>query len=379
VFKLTEQQEAIRRTVGDFARREIAPHINRWEEEGQMPREIFEKLAALGLTGLLIPEEFGGIAGDYLTLAVVYEELATQTGAACMDVAIHSAVELSILEQGTAEQKERYLSQLVAGKLLAAFALTEPCAGSDAAAIQTTARRDGDSYVLDGTKCFITNGGRAELYMVMAKTDKEKGARGVSAFLVEKGTPGFTFGKEEDKLGVRYSPTRELIFEGCRVPASSLLGKEGEGFKVAMSNIDASRICAAATGLGIAQAALNCAVAYSKERVAFGAPIATFQGLQFMMADMLVHTQAARLLLYQAASLRDRGEPATHAASMAKLFATDTAMKVTTDAVQILGGYGYLRDFPVERYFREAKLSQIAEGTNQIQRIVIARQLLGLR
>lgn len=379
MFNLTEQQEAIRKTVGDFARKEIAPYVLQWEDAGQMPREIFEKLAALGLHGLLIPEEYGGIGGDYMTLAVVYEELATQTGAACMEFAIHSSVEHSILGYGSDEQKRRYLTDMVEGRLLSAFALTEPCAGSDAAAIQTTARRDGDSYVLDGTKCFITNGGRADLYMVMAKTDKEKGPRGISAFLIEHGTPGFSFGKLEDKLGVRYSPTRELIFEGCRVPAICLLGKEGEGFKAALANIDGTRICAATTGLGIAQAALNCAVEYSKQRVAFGAPIATFQGLQFMMADMAVQVEASRLLVYKAAWLRDNGRPATHAASMAKLFATDTGMKVATDALQILGGYGYLKDFPVERYFREAKLAQIAEGTNQIQRMVIARQLLGLR
>ncbi len=379
MFKLTEQQEAIRKTVGDFARKEIAPHILQWEEDGEMPREVFEKLAALGLLGLLIPEEYGGIEGDYMTLAVVYEELATQTGGACMEFAIHSTVEHSILGYGSGEQKRRYLKDLVEGRTLAAFALTEPCAGSDAAAIETFARREDDSYVLNGTKCFITNGGRADVYMVMAKTDKEKGAKGITAFLIDKGTPGLAFGKTEKKLGCQYSPSRELIFEECRIPASCRLGKEGEGFKAALVNIDGARICAAATGLGLAQAALNCAVEYSKQRVAFGAPLATFQGLQFMMADMAVEVEASRLLTYQAAGLRDNGEPAIYAASMAKLYATDVGMKVTTDALQILGGYGYTKDFPVERYFREAKAAQIAEGTNQIQRIVIARQLLGVR
>jgi len=379
MFKLTEQQEAIRKTVGDFARKEIAPHILQWEEDGEMPREVFEKLAALGLLGLLIPEEYGGIEGDYMTLAVVYEELATQTGGACMEFAIHSTVEHSILGYGSGEQKRRYLKDLVEGRTLAAFALTEPCAGSDAAAIETFARREDDSYVLNGTKCFITNGGRADVYMVMAKTDKEKGAKGITAFLIDKGTPGLAFGKTEKKLGCQYSPSRELIFEECRIPASCRLGQEGEGFKAALVNIDGARICAAATGLGLAQAALNCAVEYSKQRVAFGAPLATFQGLQFMMADMAVEVEASRLLTYQAAGLRDNGEPAIYAASMAKLYATDVGMKVTTDALQILGGYGYTKDFPVERYFREAKAAQIAEGTNQIQRIVIARQLLGVR
>lgn len=379
MFGLTEQQEAIRRTVGDFARKEIAPHLLRWEEEGAIPREVFQRLADLGLTGLLIPEEYGGIGGDHMTLAVVYEELATQTGSGCMEYAIHASVQHSILAYGTEEQKNRYLPDLVSGKLLGAFALTEPCGGSDAAAMQTTARRDGGGYVLNGSKCFITNGGRADLYMVMAKTDKEKGARGVSAFLIENGTPGFTFGKTEDKLGVRYQATRELFFQDCCAPADSLLGKEGEGFKAAMANIDGARICAAATGLGIAQASLNCAVEYSKQRVAFGAPIATFQGLQFMMADMAVQVEASRLLIYKAAWLLDQGLPATQLCSMAKLFATDAGMKVSTDAVQILGGYGYTKEYPVERYFREAKLGQIAEGTNQIQRIIIARHLLGLR
>lgn len=379
MFKLTEQQEAIRRKVDEFALEEMAPHIPQWEAEGEIPLEILKKLGDLGVLGILVPPEFGGIGGDHMTLALVYEDLTTLTGAVCMDFAIHASVEYSILGYGSDEQKQHYLRDMVRGRLLAAFALTEPEAGSDASAIKTFARREGDYYVLNGGKRFITNGGRADLYMVMAKTDREKGARGISAFLIEKGTPGFTFGRIENKLGVRYSPAGELFFKECRIPVSSRLGREGEGFKVALVNIDGARICAAATGLGIAQAALNCAIAYSKEQIALGSLNAPSQALQFMMADMAVEVEAARLLIYQAAWLRDNGEPATYAASMAKLFATDTGMKVATRAVQVLGMLGCTKEFPAERYFRDAKLAQIAEGTNEIQRIIISRQLLDHR
>lgn len=379
MFKLTEQQEAMRRRVSDFAREEMAPHMARWELEGEVPLEIFRKLAALGVLGILIPEQYGGTVADFLTLAVVYEELATQTGAGCMEFAIHASVEHSILGYGSAEQKQRYLRDLVEGRLLAAFALTEPTAGSDAAAIETTARQEDDGYVLNGAKRFITNGGRAGLYMVMARTSKERGPKAISAFLVEKGTPGFSFGRIENKLGVRYSPTRELFFRECRIPASCRLGKEGEGFKAALVNIDGARICAAATGLGIAQAAFNCAVDYARGRVSPANSFTTSQGLEFMLADMAVQIEAARLLTYKAAWLRDHGEDAIYASSMAKLFATDTGMKVATNAVQVLGVCGCTKDSPVERYFREAKLAQIAEGTNEIQRIVISRELLAVR
>ncbi len=379
MYKLTEQQEAIRRAVDEFALKEMAPHIRQWEADGEMPLTLLKQLGDMGILGILVPPELGGSGGDYMTLAIVYEDLTTITGAVCMDFAIHASVEHSIVAYGSDEQKQHYLKDLMAGRILGAFALTEPEAGSDAAAITTFARREGDSYVLNGSKRFITNGGRADLYMVMAKTDRDQGARGISAFLIEKGTPGFIPGRIENKLGVRYSPTGELFFRECRVPASCRLGQEGEGFKAALVNIDGARICAAATGLGIAQAALNCAISYSKEQFALGSLNAPSQALQFMMADMAVEIEASRLLTYQAAWLRDNGEPATYAASMAKLFATDTGIKVATRAVQVLGLFGCTRDFPAERYFREAKLAQIAEGTNEIQRIIIARQLLGLK
>ncbi len=379
MFKLTEKQEAIRRAVDEFALKEMAPFIPQWEVEGEMPLTLLKKLGDMGVLGILVPPEFGGSGGDYMTLAVVYEDLTTLTGAVCMDFAIHASVEHSILGYGSDEQKQHYLRDLVGGKLLAAFALTEPTAGSDAAAIQTFARREGDSYVINGGKRFTTNGGRADLYMVMARTSKEKGAKAISAFLVENGTPGFTFGRTENKMGVKYSPTRELFFKDVRIPATARLGQEGEGFKAALVNIDGARICAAATGLGLAQAALSCAVAYARERIAPCSSFSTTQAQEFMLADMAVQVEAARLLTYQAAWLRDNGQEAIYAASMAKLFATDTGVRVTSNAVQILGLDGCTKDYPVERHFREAKLAQIAEGTNEIQRMVISRHLLGLR
>lgn len=379
MFGLTPEQEAMRRKAREFARAEMVPHMRQWEKEGEVPMEIFEKLAALGVLGILVPAEYGGIGGDYMTLAVVHEELATQTGAGCMEFAVHASVQFSLLAYGSEEQKRRYLRDLVEGRLLAAFALTEPDAGSDAAAIKTFARRDGDGYVLNGSKRFITNGGRAGLYMVMARTSKERGSKAISAFLVDNGTAGFTFGRIEKKMGGQYSPTRELFFKEVRIPVSARLGQEGDGLKAALANIDGTRICAAALGLGIAQAALNCAIEHAKETIVPVSSFATTQAQEFMLADMAVQVEASRLLVYRAAWIKDSGHDAVYEASMAKLFATDTGMKVASNAVQLLGLEGCMKDSPVERYFREIKVSQIAEGTNEIQRIVISRRLLGIR
>lgn len=374
-FELSEEQKAMREMMRNFVEKEVVPNVDKWEEREEFPRGTFEKLAALGLFGMAAPEEFGGSPVDALTSAVIYEEL-MRGYRGLSYLAVHNLC-LSIISRfGNPEQKKRWVARLARGDLFGAFAITEPNAGSDAAAIRTSARREGEDYVLDGNKIFISCGGEADVYAVSTKTDKEKGARGISVFAVEKGTPGFSAGRTEKKLAMRAYPTRELIFDHCRVPARNRIGEENEGFKILMSGLDGGRINVAAGAVGNAQAAFDIAVQYARERTQFGQPIANFQAIQFMLADMATEIRAARLLVYHAACLKDRGGPVTLAASMAKRYATDMAMKVTVDAVQILGGYGVMQDYKVERYMREAKIGQIVEGTNQIQRIIIARELL---
>jgi alkylation response protein AidB-like acyl-CoA dehydrogenase len=374
-FELREEQKAMRKMMRDFVEKEVIPNVEKWEEMEEFPRGTFEKLADLGLFGMAAPEEFGGNPVDALTSAIIYEEL-MRGYRGLSYLAVHNLC-LSIISRfGNPEQKERWVAKLARGEVFGAFAITEPNAGSDAAAIRTSARREGDDYVLEGSKIFISCGGEADVYTVSAKTDKEKGAKGISVFGVEKGTPGFSAGRTEKKLAMRAYPTRELIFDNCRVPAKNRIGPENEGFRILMSGLDGGRINVGAGAVGNAQAAFDIALQYAKERTQFGQPIANFQAIQFMLADMATEIQAARLLVYHAACLKDQGRPVTLAASMAKRYATDMAMKVTVDAVQILGGYGVMQDYKVERYLREAKIGQIVEGTNQIQRIIIARELL---
>jgi len=376
MFEPTEEQQMFIDMIGKFAENEIAPYILEWEEEGKFARHIFDQLGELGFCGMTISEEYGGGGLDYLTYAMILEEGATKTGGGIGYIPIHLAASSPLEAFGTDEQKQKYLTQMTSGKALGAFAITEPNAGSDIAAIRTTAVKKGDNYVLNGTKTFITNAGEADLYMVQVKTDKDKGVDGISSFIIEKDTPGMSFGQKEKKMGLAYIPTRDLIFEDCEVPVANRVGEENQGFKVAMYALDGSRIGVAASATGFAQAALNASIAYAKERQAFGQPIANFQIIQFMMVDMATEIEASRLLTYRAAGMKDQGKNIAAAASMAKRYATDMAMKVTTDAVQIHGGYGYMKEYNVERYMREAKLLQIIEGTSQIQGLVVARDLL---
>lgn len=373
----TEEQMMIRKMVRDFAENEIAPQAAHIDQTDEFPMEIIQKMRELGLLGVPIPEEWGGVGADFISYIATIEEISKASASLGVILAVHTSVgTLPILYFGTEEQKQKYLPKLAQGEYLGAFALTEPTAGSDAANIKTTATKKGDHYILDGTKVFITNAGAADVYITFAVTDRSKGAHGISAFIVEKNTPGFTVGKKEKKMGLNGSNTSMLHFDQAKVPVENLLGKEGEGFKVAMSNLDGGRIGIAAQALGIAEAALEHSIAYAKERMQFGKPIAAQQAIQFKLADMATKVEAARLLVYHAAQVRQNNGPSTKVASMAKRFATDSAMEVTTEAIQIFGGYGYTRDYPVERLFRDAKVTQIYEGTNQIQRIVIAKQLL---
>lgn len=375
-FVLTQEQQDIRDMVRQFAQKEIAPRAAQIDEEDRFPREIVRKMGELGLLGIPVPEEWGGVGADFLAYMLAIEEISYASAALGVILAVHTSVgTMPILKFGTDEQKQRYLERLAAGQLLAAFALTEPNAGSDASRITTRAVRQGDHYILNGSKMFITNGGEADLYIAFAVTEPGIGSRGISAFIVEKDTPGFSVGKKEKKMGLNGSATTALIFEDAQVPAAQLLGAEGEGYKIAMSNLEGGRIGIAAQALGIARAAFDAALSYTKQREQFGRPIAEFQGVQFLLADMATRIEAARLLVYRAAKLREQGLPCTKEAAMAKMFATDAAMAVTTDAVQLHGGYGYSKEYPVERYMRDAKVTQIYEGTNQIQRIVVAKNL----
>jgi butyryl-CoA dehydrogenase len=375
-FQLTEEHEMIRKMVRDFAKNEVAPTAAERDEEERFDREIFNKMAELGLTGIPWPEEYGGIGSDYLAYVIAVEELSKVCASTGVTLSAHiSLASWPIYKFGTEEQKQKYLRALATGEKLGAYGLSEPGAGSDVSSMKTRAVLDGDHYVLNGSKVWITNGGEAEIYIVFAMTDPEKRHKGMSAFIVEKGTPGFSIGKKEKKLGIRSSPTTELIFEDCRIPKENLLGQEGEGFKIAMMTLDGGRNGIAAQAVGIAQGALDAAIEYAKGRIQFGKPIAEQQGIAFKLADMATSIEAARLLTYQAAWLESNGLPYGKESAMAKLFAGDTAMKVTVEAVQIFGGYGYTKDYPVERFMRDAKITQIYEGTQEIQRLVISRML----
>jgi butyryl-CoA dehydrogenase len=373
-FELNEEQSLIRETVRDFAVNEIAPSAAERDEEERFDRELmFDKLGELGLTGIVFPEQYGGAAADYISYAIAVEELSRVCASTGVTLSAHlSLCANPIYMFGTEEQKQQFLVPLAEGRKLGAFGLTEPSAGSDAGGTKTTAVLDGDEWVLNGSKIFITNGKDAEVYVVLARTDKKaQKHHGISAFIVEKGSPGFSFGKKESKMGIRSSPTYELVFENCRIPKENLLGTEGKGFSVAMKTLDGGRIGIAAQALGIAQGAFDAAVEYAKERKQFDTPIAAFQGVQFQLADMMTQIEAARLVVYNAAYRASAGLPYSTESAMAKLIAAETAMKVTTQAVQIHGGYGYTREFPVERMMRDAKITEIYEGTSEIQRVVI--------
>ncbi|MBA4602922.1 acyl-CoA dehydrogenase [Thermoactinomyces mirandus] len=376
-FQLSEEHEMMRKMVRDFALNEVAPTAAERDEKEVFDRTIFEKMAELGLTGIPFPEEDGGVGADFLSYVITVEELSRVCAATGVTLSAHiSLAGWPIYKFGSPDQKERFLRPLAEGSKLGAFGLTEPGSGSDSAGMKTTGVRDGEDYILNGNKIFITNGGEAEIYVVFAVTDPHLKHKGITAFIVEKDTPGFSIGKKEKKLGIRSSPTTEIVFEDCRIPASQRLGEEGQGFKIAMMTLDGGRNGIAAQAVGIAQGALDAALGYAKERKQFGKPIATNQAIQFKLADMATQIEAARLLTYQAAWLESEGLPYGKASAMAKLFAGDVAMQVTTEAVQIFGGYGYTREYPVERMMRDAKITQIYEGTNEIQRVVISNYLL---
>lgn len=376
-FRFTEEQLLMQKTVREFAEKEIAPFVADMEERREFPRQFLEKLAELDLMGIPVPSEWGGAGADFISYIIALEEISKVWASLGVILSVHTSLGcIPLLHFGNQEQKQRFLYKLAAGEMLGAFALTEPGAGSDAANIKTSAKKVGNEYILNGSKVFISNAGQADVYLTMAVTDPDKGPRGISAFLVEKDTSGFRIGSPEKMMGLHSSATCQLFFEDARVPAENLLGREGDGFKIAMSLLDGGRIGIGAQALGIARAALEAAQNYAREREQFGQSIASFQGIQFMLADMATQVEAARLLVYQAAFLKDTGQSHSKEASMAKMFASDTAMKVTTDAVQIFGGYGYTAEYPVERLMRDAKVTQIYEGTNQVQRIIIAKELM---
>jgi alkylation response protein AidB-like acyl-CoA dehydrogenase len=376
-YQLTELQQEIRDVARQIAQEKIKPVRAKYDEDGTFPWDIVKVCAAADLFAVFLPEAYGGLGGGIMELVVATEELSRACGGIALCLAASALGTIPIMLFGTDAQKKKYLPDLAAGKTIAAFALTEPAAGSDASAIQTTAVADGDHYVLNGLKQWITNGGEAGTYVVIAMTDKRKGARGASAFVLEKGMPGFEFGKKENKMGIRASTTRELIFRDCRVPKENLLGREGMGFIVAMKTFDMSRPGVAAQALGIAQGALDEAIAYARQREQFGHPIISFQGLQFKIAEMAMRIEAARALIYAVARSIDAGDTkCAKESAMCKTLASDVAMYVTTEAVQIFGGYGYMKDYPVEKMMRDAKITQIYEGTNEIQRGVIASNLI---
>jgi len=377
-FRLTDEQEILRRTVREFAEAEIRPRVMEWDEAQHFPMDLLPKLAALGLTGIQFPEEYGGAAMSSVDYCICIEELARVCPAIALSVAAHNGLCTSHIAMfGSAAQKTQFLPRLVGGEVLGAWGLTEASAGSDAAAMRTTAVRQGACWVLNGSKTFITHGRIGGVMVVVAITDRAKGHRGISAFIVEHGTPGMSAGKKENKLGMRASDTSEVVFQECRVPAAHLLGQEGQGFINTLQVLDAGRIGIAALSVGLAQGAFEAARAYAKERRQFGQPIAGFQAIQWKLADNATRIEAARLLTYRAAYLKDRGARTTRESSMAKLFASEIAVKAADDCVQIHGGYGFVKDYPAEKYFRDVKLVTIGEGTSEIQRLVIARQLLG--
>jgi alkylation response protein AidB-like acyl-CoA dehydrogenase len=378
-FSFTDEQNHLRRSVREFAEGEIAPHVMEWDEASKFPSEIMPKLAEMGLLGVIFPEEYGGAGLGYIEYATAIDELSRIDGSVGIIVAAHNSLcGNHIYKFGTEAQKKKYLTPLAQGKKIGAWSLTEPEAGSDAGGTRTAATRDGDHWIINGSKTFCTNGHYADVAVVMAVTDKSKASHGISAFIVEKGTPGFKPGKKENKLGLRASDTSELIFTDCRIPAENLLGGEGEGFIGSLKILDGGRISIASLALGMAQGALDAAVKYSKQRKQFGQAISEFQAIQFKLADMATEVEAARLLVYQAAWLADRKDVRfTRESSMAKLFASEVAVRVANECVQIHGGYGFIKDYPAEKYYRDVKLCTIGEGTSEIQKLVIARQLLG--
>jgi len=377
-FTLTEEQEQLRRAVREFAEAEIRPHVLEWDEASHLPDDLIPKLAELGLMGAAFPEEYGGAGFGYLGYCLVIEELARVDPSVAITVAAHHGLCTShIFLFGTEEQRRRWVVPLAQGKKLGCWGLTEAEAGSDAGGTRTSAERDGNGWVLNGSKTFITNGQGADICVAMAVTDRSRGNRGISAFVIERGTPGFRAGKKENKLGMRASDTSEVIFENCRVPAENLLGKEGEGYKNSLRVLDTGRVGLAALALGIAQGAFEASLGYAKERKQFGQPIAANQAIQWKLADMKVEIEAARLLIFQAAWRADQGAPDTRQCSIAKLFASEMAVRATNEAVQIHGGYGFIKDYPAEKFYRDVKVCTIGEGTSEIQRLIIARSLLG--
>jgi butyryl-CoA dehydrogenase len=375
-FQLTKEQEMVRKMVRDFADNEVEPIAAEIDKEHRFPTETVKKMARYGLLGVPFPKETGGAGGDYISYAITVEELSRRCASTGVICSAHTSLCVwPIFAWGNEEQKKKYLPNLTCGHKLGAFGLTEPNAGSDAAGQQTRAEDKGDHWLLNGTKIFITNGGYADVFVIMAMTDKSKGTRGISSFIVEKGFEGFSIGKTEDKMGICASSTTELVFQNCKIPKENLLGKTGEGFKVAMSTLDGGRIGIAAQALGIAQGAFDVTVEYMKGRRQFGKKLSQMESLQFEMAEMRTRIEAARLLIYRAADMKDRHQPYGPMSAMAKLFAAETAMYVTTKAVQLHGGYGYIRDYPLERMMRDAKITEIYEGTSEVQKIVIAADI----
>ena len=379
---LTEEQREIQRVARDFAESEIAPHSAAWDRDQHFEPSLVRKLGDLGFLGMLLPEQYGGLGLDMLTYLVALEEIASVDASVAVMMSVHNSLPTQmILRWGTEEQKQRFLPPMARGELLGAFALSEPDAGSDAASLRTQAMRDGKCWLLNGTKAWVSSGPHAGVVLAMARTDNptdRRGPRGVSAFIITPDLPGYGVGKKEDKMGLRASPTVQLIFDNLRVPAANLLGAEGSGFIYAMQSLDNGRLGIAAQAIGIAQAALRHASRYAAERKQFGKPIKEFQAIQFKLADIAMRVSAARALMHAAATAKDRGEHVTQFSAMAKLFASETAMIATTEAIQIFGGYGYVRDYPVERLFRDAKVTEIYEGTSEIQKIVIARELYSM-
>ncbi len=377
-FQLTDEQQLLRQTVREFAEGEIRPFVREWDEAQEFPSALIPKLADLGLMGIQFPEQWGGAGMSAIDYCLCLEELARVDPSVALSVAAHNGLgPAHIFMFGSDAQKTRWLTPLARGEKLGAWALTEPNAGSDAAGTRTTAARDGGDWVLNGTKTFITHGKSADVLVIMAATDRARGAKGISAFIVERGTPGLRAGRKEDKLGMRASETTEVILDQCRVPADQLLGEVGMGFIGALQVLDAGRIGIAALSVGLAQGAFDCSRAYAASRKQFGQPIASFQAIQWKLADMATRIEAARLLTYRAAFLKDRQQRTTLESAMAKLYASEVAVRAAEDAVQIHGGYGFVKDYPAEKFFRDVKLTTIGEGTSEIQRLVIARQLLG--
>jgi alkylation response protein AidB-like acyl-CoA dehydrogenase len=378
MFGLTEEQKQLQSAVRSFAEGEIAPHVSEWDEKSEFPHEVVKKLGEMGLLGVIFPESLGGAGMGYVEYVLAIEELSRVDGSVGIIVAAHNSLCTNhIMLGGNDEQRKRWIPKLASGQWLGAWGLTEPGSGSDAAGARTTAVRKGDCWVLNGSKTFITNGGHANCAVVLAVTDREKGTKGISAFVVEKGTKGFRPGRKENKLGLRASDTSELIFEGCEIPAENLIGKEGDGFKDAMRVLDGGRISIAALSLGMARGALDAAMKYAQERRQFGKAISEFQAIQFKLANMVTELDAAWLLTMRAAQMKDAGKKVTLESAMAKLYASEAACRICDEGLQIHGGYGFIKDYPAEKFYRDVRLCPIGEGTSEIQRMVIARELLG--